>query len=61
MFEFYIDNEILDEVEEVLNKGELTQLLLGSTVNFTTAAFMVNAIVKAVKEAREELNGGEDE
>lgn len=57
MFEISIDNEILDEVDELLNSGKLTQWLANNTVNIESVALILTAITEKLDEVRKELNG----
>lgn len=57
MFEISIDNEILDEVNELLDSGKLTQWLANNTVNIESVALILTAITEKLDEVRKELNG----
>lgn len=57
MFEISIDNEILDEVNELLDSGKLTQWLASNTVNIESVALILTAITEKIDEVRKELNG----
>lgn len=60
MLEMTIDNEILDEVENIAMKGELTNWLFNHTVNFASCAFIIDAIMKAATTVREQLENNKD-
>ena len=57
MFEISIDNEILDEVNELLDSGKLTQWLANNTVNIESVALILTAITEKLDEVRTEING----
>lgn len=57
MFEISIDNEILDEIDELLDSGKLTQWLANNTVNIESVALILTAITEKLDEVRKELNG----
>ena len=54
MFEISIDNEILDEVNELLDSGKLTQWLANNTVNIESVALILTAITEKLDEVRKE-------
>lgn len=57
MFEISIDNEILDEIDELLDSGKLTQWLANNTVNIESVALILTAITEKLDEVRKKLNG----
>ncbi len=59
MFTMNIDNEVLDEVEglfEAEGEDTLVKWLFGHTTDFVSVAFITDAVLKAIDEARKKLN-----
>ena len=56
MFEISIDKEHLKEIDDLLESGELTHFLAEHTVNIESVAFILQAIVEKLEEARNKLN-----
>lgn len=57
MFEISIDENNLKEIDDLLESGKLTHFLAENTVNIESVAFILQAIVEKVEEARNKLNG----
>ena len=56
-----IDREVLDEVETTVTNDEFVQYLLSHTVNFGSAALIIQTILDKVAELREELGNNNEE
>ena len=50
-----IDRETLDEVDRIL-EGDFVNHLAGKTPDFSAVAFILNSVITAVQEAREQLD-----
>lgn len=51
-----IDREILEEVEATVTDDGFSQYLLSHTTQFASAAFILDAVLKALDVAKERLN-----
>jgi hypothetical protein len=56
-----IDREVLDEVESTVTNDEFVQYLLSHTVNFGSAALIVQTILDKVAELKETLDNDNEE
>jgi hypothetical protein len=56
-----IDREVLDEVESTVTNDEFVQYLLSHTVNFGSAALIVQTILDKVAELKETLGNDNEE
>ena len=56
-----IDREVLDEVEATVTNDEFVQYLLSHTVNFGSAALIVQTILDKVAELKETLDNDNEE
>lgn len=59
MFKVNIDMEVLEEVEATVTNDKFAQYLLNNTTDFSAAAFIMETLLGAIKEAKEKLNGNE--
>ena len=55
-----IDREVLDEVEATVTNDEFVQYLLSHTVNFGSAALIIQTMLDKVAELREKLDNDEE-
>lgn len=55
-----IDREVLDEVESTVTNDEFVQYLLSHTVNFGSAALIIQTMLDKVAELREKLDNEEE-
>lgn len=56
MFTVEIDCEILEEVEATVTDDKFAQYLLSHTTQFASAAFILEALLKALDSAKEKMN-----
>lgn len=56
MFTVEIDREILEEVEATVTDDKFAQYLLSHTTQFASAAFILEALLKALDSAKEKMN-----
>ena len=56
-----IDREVLDEVEATVTNDKFVQYLLSHTVNFGSAALIIQTMLDKVAELKEKLDNDDEE
>ena len=56
-----IDREVLNEVEATVTNDEFVQYLLSHTVNFGSAALIIQTMLDKVTELKEQLDNDNEE
>ena len=58
--EIGLEKRHLEELDELINSGELTRFLVDKLCNFETVAFVLQSILNAELEAEKQLNKMEE-